>query len=75
MIIVQNYIDSNANTKIRIAQKYSRDRTDPLTQTLWEGMLEDVPEDLRKLEVIDEGWLIDAQINQLEVFIAEQNTF
>lgn len=75
MIIVQNYIDSNANTKIRIAQKYSRDRNDPLTQTLWEGMLEDVPEDLRKLEVIDEGWLIDAQINQLEVLIAEQNTF
>ena len=36
---------------------------------------EDVPEDLRKLEVIDEGWLIDAQINQLEVFIAEQTTF
>lgn len=69
MVTVQDFIDNNDNIKVRIAQKYSRDKCDPLTRTIWEGMLYDVPDELKKLEVLSEGWLMNAQINQLEVYL------
>ena len=71
--IVKDYIENknNDNIMIRIARKYTRDENDPLTHTIWEGLLYDVPKDLQKLEVISEGWMVEAQLNQLEVFISE----
>lgn len=71
--IVKDYIENknNDNIMIRIARKYTRDENDPLTHTIWEGLLHDVPKDLQKLEVISEGWMVEAQLNQLEVFISE----
>ena len=67
MVTVRDYIESNDDIRIRIAKKCSRDPYDPLTYPIWEGMLSDVPEELRGLEVANEGWMMDAQINQLEV--------
>lgn len=68
MITVRNFIENNDDIRVRIAQKDSKDPCDPLTRTLWEGMLSEIPEELRGLEVIGEGWLLDAQVNQLEVY-------
>lgn len=68
MVTIQDYIDNNDNIQVRIAKKFSQDPCDPLTERLWEGMLYDVPKEFRTLEVIGEGWLMDAQVNQLEVF-------
>lgn len=71
MITVQDYIENNDDIRIRIARKHSRDINDPLTSTIWEGMLYDTPEELRKLEVLSEGWMMEARINQLEVFMGQ----
>ena len=68
MVTVQDYIDNNDNIRVRIARKFSKDENDPETEKLWEGMLYDIPETLRPLEVLSEGWLMVAQVNQLEVF-------
>lgn len=70
MVTINDYIKNNDDIRIRIAKKYSEDPFDPVTETIWEGMLSDVPEELRGLEVINEGWMLDAQINQLEVYIS-----
>ena len=68
MITVRDFIENNDNIRVRIAKKENRDPYDPFTETIWEGMLSEIPEELRGLEVINEGWLIDAQVNQLEVY-------
>ena len=67
MVTVRDYIESNDDIRIRIAKKDSRDPYDPLTYPIWEGMLSDVPEDLRTLEVISEGWSTESGVNQIEV--------
>lgn len=67
MITVRDFIENNDDILVRIAQKDSKDPYDPLIRTIWEGMLSEIPEELRGLEVIGEGWLIDAQLNLLEV--------
>lgn len=67
MVTVRDYIESNDDIRIRIVKKGSRDPYDPLSYPIWEGMLSDVPEDLRTLEVISEGWSIESGVNQIEV--------
>ena len=67
MITVRDFIENNDDILVRIAQKDSKYPCDPLIRTIWEGMLSEIPEELRGLEVIGEGWLIDAQLNLLEV--------
>jgi len=71
MVTVRDYIESNDDIRVRIAKKESRDPYDPVTETIWEEMLSDVPEELRGLEVVNEGWMMGAQINQLEVIDPE----
>ena len=68
MITVRDFIENNDDIRVRITLKDSKDPCDPLTRTLWEGMLSEIPEELRGLEVIGEGWLSEAQVNQLEVY-------
>ena len=68
MITIRDFIENNDDIRVRIAQKESRDLSDPLVCTIWEGLLSEVPEELRGLEVINEGWLFEAQVNQLEVY-------
>lgn len=53
-------------------RRRGRDPYDPVTETIWEGMLLDIPEELRELEVVNEGWMMGARINQLEVFMEEE---
>lgn len=65
---VSDYIANNDNIRVRIARKESRDECHPFVRDIWEGMLYDIPEDLRKAEVINEGWLLEGQINQLSVY-------
>lgn len=67
MVTIRDYVENNDDIRVRIAQKETEDPCDPFTETIWEGMLQEIPEQLRGLEVIREGWLIGAQVNQLEV--------
>lgn len=67
MITVKDFIENNDNIRIRIVRKDSRDPYDPLSYPIWEGQLSEVPEGLRELEVIREGWLLGGKVNQLEV--------
>ena len=71
MLKVKDYIDNNENTKIRICGKETTSDIDPFCVTLWEGMSYDVPEKLMGYDVLNEGWLLDAQINSLEIFIKD----
>lgn len=64
---INDYIEQNDDTDIRITMKDSYDSCDPWCETLWEGNLKDIPEKYRKLKVIGEGYLMGAKKNQLEV--------
>lgn len=68
MATIQDYIDNNENIKIRIDAKESTDPCDPMIHTMWEGMLKNIPKKYRNLEVIDEGWMMNAMINSLAVY-------
>ena len=72
MITVKDVIENNDDIRVRIALKESKDPCDPLSIIVFEGKLSEIPEDLKGLEVIMEGWLLDAQINQLEVYHSER---
>ena len=62
-----DYINNNENMPVRIAAQEDRDPWTAFRHKLWEGNLYDVPEKYRKIEVISEGWLIGAQINELTI--------
>ena len=47
MVRVRDYIENNDNIRVRIARKFSKDPCDPLTETIYEGMLSVIPEELR----------------------------
>lgn len=72
MSTIQDYIDNNENIKVRIDQKESNKTYDPFVTSIWEGLLKDIPEEYRKLEVLSEGWLIYANINSLSVYIPKE---
>ncbi len=72
MSTIQDYIDNNENIKVRIDQKESNKTYDPFATSIWEGLLKDIPEEYRKLEVLSEGWLIYANINSLSVYIPKE---
>lgn len=72
MSTIQDYIDNNENIKVRIDQKESNKTYDPFVTAIWEGLLKDIPEEYRKLEVLSEGWLIYANINSLSVYIPKE---
>ncbi len=73
MSTIQDYIDNNENIKVRIDQKESDSSYDPFVTPIWEGLLKDIPEEYRKLEVLSEGWLIYAKVNALSVYIPNEN--
>lgn len=62
-----DYINNNENVPVRISMQEDRDPWTAFHHKLWEGNLYDVPEKYRKIEVISEGWLIGAQINEITV--------
>lgn len=67
MATIKDFIENNENVPIMIETTETRDTTDPLRKELWKGMLYDIPKDLQKLEVIQEGYGIVAQCNILTI--------
>lgn len=74
MATIQDYIDNNENIRVRIDRKESTDPCDPMIYPEWEGMLKDIPQKYRNLEVISEGWMLQAQINSLAVYIPSRES-
>lgn len=68
MVTVNDFIANNDNVRVLIGRKESRDDCDPFERDVWEGMLYDIPEELRTAEVINEGWLLEGQMNHLSVY-------
>lgn len=67
MATIKDFIENNENVPIMIEISETRDTTDPLRKELWKGMLYDIPKDLQKREVIQEGYGIVAQCNILTI--------
>ena len=67
MLTVQNFIDNNENCRIKILESQSIEEIGIFNETLFDGMLFDVPDYLRGREVVDEGYLLIAQCNELTV--------
>lgn len=66
---IQDYIDNNENMKICISAKNSKD--DCMSRDIYIGMLADIPEKYRNIEVINSGWLIGAQIHELIILSSD----
>lgn len=67
MATIKDFIENNENVPIMIEISETKDTTNPLRKELWKGMLYDIPKDLQKREVIQEGYGIAAQCNILTV--------
>lgn len=68
MDIVQDYIDENdGDIKILIDRLDPYDKYEVTHLYLWEGLIKDIPEEYRNLEVISSGWKIFKQIHCLTV--------
>lgn len=67
MVRIRDFIENNENIKVKIVASETREESDPYHKRVFEGMLHDIPEELREVEVIREGFLLGAQINQLTV--------
>lgn len=66
---VRDYMDEVfVDELVRIDGKETRDECDPFCITLWEGITKDIPEDLQDLEILQDGWAINACIHAIEVF-------
>ena len=65
---VRDCIENNDDIEVRLDAMESRDDCDPLHHTFWQGRLKDIPEKYRDLDVISEGWMMEAQINSLSVY-------
>lgn len=66
MVKISDFIENNDNCKVRISESMSND-------TLFEGMLHDIPEGLRGRKVIKEGYAIMAKLNVLTVLEEGEN--
>lgn len=73
MVTIQDFIDNNENVSIIIESKQSRDRHNPSSMEIWRGMLNEIPVDLRGLEVINAGFGLAAQCNVLVVVGGESD--
>lgn len=67
MITVRDIIEKNEDMRVIIELKPNRSDTEPLSTELYDGMLHDVPEELRELEVLRTGWLIGAGCHCVDV--------
>lgn len=69
-MIVKDYM-KNENTEIRLDAMNSHDECDAWRHSFWRGMLHDIPEKYQSLEVVDEGYMLEAQVNALGVYAPE----
>lgn len=64
MVTIKDFIENNENVPIIIETSETRNTT---KKELWEGMLYDVPQNIRNQEVIQEGYGLVAQCNVLTI--------
>ena len=64
-ITIQNVIDENirVNNNVKVRLIYTNEN-----DTIWEGMLFDIPEEYRKLEFDGTGWLFEANCDYIMVW-------
>lgn len=66
-VLVKDFMENNENVMIEISATPSMEDIGICNPTIYVGNLADVPEEYQKLHVVEEGWLIGAQRNQLVV--------
>lgn len=65
MTTIKDFINTNDNVPIRIERMQRNDPYWPSYDTVWEGRLHEVPEELLDAEVADSGWMMAAQMHTL----------
>lgn len=58
MLTVRDIIEENEDMRVIIHLKTNRYYSGAMTTELYDGMLHDVPEELRGLEALRSGWVI-----------------
>ena len=71
---IEEIIEKNKDfdDKVSICLKDPEDLCDPMSERIFEGILQDVPDYMKEYEVIDTGWLVGAKMIQINCFIPEQ---
>ena len=64
---VGEYIKQHDNEVFEIDGKATTDDCDPLAWHIWKGMLHEVPDHLKSLKIIRDGWLLGKKCAVLEV--------
>ena len=67
MVIIQDFINNNDNIIIAIYETPTEEDIGICNELLYKGLLYDIPTELREREVIDEGFALAAQINNIYV--------
>lgn len=65
MTTIKDIIATNDNVQIRIQRMQRNDPFWPSYDMVWEGLLRDIPEELLNAEVVESGWLMEAQMHTL----------
>lgn len=67
MVTVKDFIEQNENQIIRISATPSKDEIGIMNDTIYEGMLYDIPKLFHNIEVIESGWLLGSQMHNFTV--------
>jgi len=68
---VKDYMEKNPELEVRLDAKDSMDDCDPLINPFWKGQLKDIPEEWHDKFVLSEGWMMEAQVNALSVYVPD----
>lgn len=69
IIKVKDIMEQNEPIPIRLSKVASLDPAEPLSETLYEGMLNEIPKQYHALEVLQTGWLLGADIHNIQVYL------
>jgi len=68
MIILNELIKNSENQNVKIWRVASRSRGEAFGETIYEGNLYDIPQELREMEVKDTGRSLATGINMITVY-------
>lgn len=68
---VKDLIEQSDPVPIRLSKVASLDPAQPLSETLYEGILNEVPKQYHELEVLSTGWLLGAGIHNIRVYLGD----
>lgn len=72
---IRDYLDEIlVDEKVRIDGKETRDQEDPFAWHIWEGYTDEIPEPLKDLEIVVDGWAIKAYTHVFEVLIEDNKS-